>query len=77
MVMVAETSRKNTNINKNVTKAAYIQYQLKRNGFTQAQIAKELNINPVAVSRSFYGLSKISRVDNWLADNLGLEVVNG
>lgn len=67
--MIAEKQTKHNTIKKNVTKAAFIQYQLKRNGYTQKAIAEELNISTIAVSRAIYGLSKISRVDKWLADH--------
>ena len=67
--MITETKTKNNTVNKNVTKAAYIQYQLKRNGYTQKAIADELNITPIAVSRAINGLSTIRRVDEWLTDN--------
>ena len=70
-------NRKKKNIKqKNVIKCAFIQYQLKLRGLTQAQIAKELNISSQAVNRALLGQSKISRVDEWIEENLGLEVVN-
>ena len=70
-------NRKKNNIKqKNVIKGAFIQYQLKLRGLTQAQIAKELNISSQAVHRALLGQSKISRVDEWIEENLGLEAVN-
>lgn len=61
---------------KNVTKAAVIQFELKKRGLTQAAIAEDLGITPVAVSRAISDLSTISRVDEWITQNLGLEVSN-
>ena len=69
MSMITETKEKHNTVNKNVTKAAFIQYQLKRNGYTQKAIADELKITPIAVSRAINGLSTITRVNKWLADN--------
>lgn len=75
--MITKTNSKNSLLKQNVTKAAFIQYQLKKRGLSQKQKASELNITPVAVSRSINGLSKITRVDEWLQNNLGMEVING
>jgi len=70
--MTPQLMQKNNKNIKNVTRAAKIIYLLKINGFTQAKIADELNISKNAVSRSIYGLSKISRVDSWIKENLGI-----
>ena len=75
--MIAKKQIKHNTVNKNVTKAAFIQYHLKRNGFTQKQVAEELNISPVAVSRAINGQSTIARVSEWLEQNLRLEGLNG
>lgn len=75
--MITKTKYLKSDKKRNVTEIAFIQYQLKKNGYTQREIAKDLGITPMAVWRSINGLSKITRVDEWLRDNLGLEVVNG
>ncbi len=75
--MVTKTKYKKSYVKRNVTEVAYINYQLAKNGYTQTSVANELGITPMAVWRSINGLSKITRVDEWLRDNLGLEVVNG
>lgn len=59
---------------KNKEKAAYIHFQLKRRGFTFQTIADDLNISHTAVCRSVSDLSTISRVDDWIKTNLGIEV---
>lgn len=65
-----------TQTKNNIAKIAYIQYLLKKNGFNQQRIANELGITKQAVSNAINGRMKSARVNNWLADNLGLEVVN-
>lgn len=77
MNMVTKTKYLKSDKKRNVTQIAYIQYQLKRNGFTQRDIALDLGICEQAVSRAIRKQSQITRVDEWLRDNLGLEVVNG
>ena len=74
--MVAKTKRNNLKSKKNVTKVAFIQYQLKIRGYTQRDIAKSLAISEQAVSMAIYGQSKIPRVDEWLYENLGLEIAS-
>lgn len=61
---------------KNVKRAAYIKYQLYRQGLNLSDIANDLKISNAAVCRSINGLSTIRRVDEWLYKNLKLEVVN-
>ena len=46
--------------------AAYIKYKLYSAGLNLNDIATELKITNATVYRSIYGLSKISRVDEWL-----------
>lgn len=74
---VKKRNSKKKNVKKHISKCAFIQYQLKKRGFTQAQIAEELNISRQAVNRSLFGLSKVSRVDEWIEENLGWEAING
>lgn len=59
---------------KNQEKAAYIQYLLKTKGLSQSLIANELGITESAVSRALYDQSKITRVDEWLEANLGIDI---
>lgn len=68
--------KRNSNI-RNVKRAAFIKYKLSCNGFRMGDIAEDLNITPQAVYRSINGLSKITRVDEWLCEKLGKEVVGG
>ena len=57
---------------KNIKRGAYIKYRLYSTGFNLNDIAEELNITNAAVYRSIYGLSKITRVDEWLKVNLNI-----
>lgn len=75
--MTSHMNKKHNRKVKNVKRAAYIKYQLYRKGLTLTQIAEDLHISNAAVYRSINGLSKITRIDEWLQANLGLEVVNG
>lgn len=61
---------------KNVKRAAFIKFRLNSAGLKLSDIASDLNISRAAVYRSINGLSTISRVDEWLYENLRLEVVN-
>lgn len=70
------TKKRNSKV-KNVKRAAYIKYQLYRKGLNLSDIANDLNISNAAVCRSINGLSTIRRVDEWLYENLRLEVANG
>ena len=70
--MKSQVNLQNNNNKRNIKRAAKISYLLKINGFKQIDIANDLKISTVAVSRSFYGLSKISKVDNWLKEKLGI-----
>lgn len=74
--MTSHMIKKRNSKVKNVKRAAYIKYQLYRNGFRLSDIANDLKISNAAVYRSIYGLSTVYRVDEWLVDNLGLKVVN-
>ena len=62
--------KENTTLN-NLKKTAKIIYLLKLNKITQKQIAETLNITTAAVSMSINGKSTITRVDNWLKENIG------
>ena len=57
---------KNKCKNPNIQKKAYLQYRLALKGYTMRNIADDLGISLVAVSRSFSDLSTITRVDEWL-----------
>ena len=57
---------------KNIKRAAYIKYKLYSAGLNLSDIATELNITNAAVYRSIYGLSKITRIDEWLKKNIGI-----
>lgn len=70
------TKKRNIKV-KNVKRAAYIKYQLYSKGLSLSNIALDLHISNAAVYRSINDLSTITRVDEWLYKNLGLEVVNG
>lgn len=70
------TKKRNIKV-KNVKRAAYIKYQLYKKGLSLSNIALDLHISNAAVYRSINDLSTITRVDEWLYKNLGLEVVNG
>lgn len=66
---------KNRNKSKrNIKRAALIKFYLAQRGFTQAQIAKDLNISRAAVHRAVYSLTTVSRVDEWLEKNIGRAV---
>lgn len=73
MSMITKKRKSKNKLKRNVTKSAYTQYLLKKNGYKQTDIATELGISFQAVSRAILGLSKISRVDEWLETNLNLE----
>lgn len=70
------TKKRNSKV-KNVKRAALIKYKLNRRGLKLSDIASDLRISRTAVYRSINDLSTITRVDEWLSENLGLEVVNG
>lgn len=74
MTMTSYMSEKRNKKVKNVKKSAYIHYQLKIKGMNFQTIADDLHMSHAAVLRSVGGLSKISRVDEWLKLNLGIEV---
>lgn len=69
------TKKRNSKV-KNVKRAAFIKYQLYRQGLSLSDIANDLKISNAAVYRSINGLSTIRRVDEWLYENLDLAVVN-
>lgn len=68
--MLAEKEKISNQSKRNAKKIAKIQYYLRINGFVQSDIARDLDISPAAVSRSLKGKSKISRVDEWLKENI-------
>ena len=69
------TKKRNSKV-KNVKRAAFIKFRLNSAGLKLSDIASDLSISRAAVYRSINGLSTISRVDEWLYENLRLEVVN-
>ena len=75
--MTSHMSRKSNTPIKNVKRAALIKYKLACHGLNIADIARDLGVSHTAASRSIYGLSKVSRVDEWLCEKLGKEVVGG
>lgn len=71
------TTYKIVNRNKkirNIKKAALIKYELQCRNLTLSGIAKDLQISNTAIYRSINDLSKISRVDEWISEKLGLEI---
>jgi len=50
-------------------KTQRIKKWLKKTGFSQIQISKELGISQVAVHLAIYNKSTISRVVNWLLEH--------
>ena len=74
MNMVTKTKYFEREKKRNVTQIAYIQYQLKKNGYTQQDIADELGISKQAVSMAINGKGKVSKVNKWLENNLALVV---
>ena len=70
--MTPHKKHKNNKTKRNVKRAARIMYELKIRGFKQRDVAEELGMTRQAVSRSFCGLSTVSRVDEWIEQNLGL-----
>ncbi len=70
--MVTQTKIKTDKNLINIKRAYEIKYRLKLAGLTQRDIKKALNISDAAVYRAIFGLSKISRVDIWLKENLGV-----
>ena len=72
--MVTKTKYFEREKKRNVTQIAYIQYQLKKNGYTQQDIADELGISKQAVSMAINGKGKVSKVNKWLENNLALVV---
>ena len=75
--MTPQILKKNNSKLNSMKNAAFIKYKLSELKLSFSDIAHDLEISNAAVSRSIYGKSKITRVDEWLRDNLGLEVVNG
>ena len=70
--MLAQKKKKCTS--KKPKRAAYIKYKLAMKGYKIVDIARDLNITDNAVTLSLYGLSKITRVDEWLKEHIGIEV---
>lgn len=70
------TEKRNSNI-RDVKRVAFIKYKLNCIGLKLVDVARDLGISRQAVYRSINGLSKISRVDEWLCEKLGKEVVGG
>lgn len=76
MNMTSHMIKKRNSKVKNVKRAAFIKFRLNSAGLKLSDIASDLSISRAAVYRSINGLSTISRVDEWLYENLRLEVVN-
>lgn len=72
--MIKEIKKNSNRQKRSIQDIAYIQYLIKKNGFTQTNIAHELNISAEAVTRSIQGLSTIKKVDNWLKENINLDL---
>ena len=71
--------KKKTNIHKNkrtpnIDKAAVIKFELLKRQLTQRQIADDLGITPVAVSRAIRDLSISKNVNKWCEENLGIKL---
>ncbi len=75
--MTSHMSIKSNTPIKNVKRAAFIKYKLGCKGYKISDVARALGISGTAVTRSIYGLSTVSRVDEWLCEKLGKEVVSG
>lgn len=60
---------------RNIKRAAYINFLLKSRGYSQTQMATELNVSTACICRVINGQAKSKRVDNWLKENLGVENV--
>lgn len=76
MNMTSHMIKKRNSKVKNVKRAAFIKYQLYRQGLSLSDIANDLKISNSAVYRSINGLSTVRRVDEWLYENLRLKVAN-
>ena len=74
MSMKPHKKLKNNKTKRNIKKTALINYELKKRGLSQAYIAKKLNISRTAVNRAIGDLSKITKVNEWLEENLRLVV---
>lgn len=74
--MTTQLRKKSNRKIKNVKRAALIKFKLYSKGLKPSDVASELHISRSAIYRSFNGLSKITRVDEWLEKNLGMEAVN-
>lgn len=70
--MKPQTKKIDNQTKRNVKKEAMIKIRLIKNGKTQQDISKDLDISAQAVNRAIKGLSTITRVDNWLKENLGV-----
>ncbi|MCD8378435.1 MAG: hypothetical protein LUB59_06580 [Candidatus Gastranaerophilales bacterium] len=71
MNITSHMSKKSNQNLKNVKRAALIKYELCCSGLKLVDIANDLGITKSAVYRSIYGLSTVSRVDDWLKNNVG------
>jgi len=74
MSMKTQKMKKENDKKPNLNKATIIQVALKTRRIKQADIAAALKISQQAVNRSIYGLTTITRVDDWCRENLGIEV---
>ncbi len=65
--------QKNSNANKrNIKRKAKILYLLSIKGITQKDISKKLNISKQAVNQAIYGKSKITKVEDYLREKIGV-----
>ena len=76
MTMTPHMNKKGKQKVKNVKRAALIKFKLNCKGLKPSDIASDLHISRSAVYRSLNSLSTISRVDEWLYENLGLEIAS-
>lgn len=72
--MTSYAIKKRNKTKRNIKQVARIKYELGVRGLKMVDIAKDLNITQQAVQRAVYGLSTVTRVDEWLDENIGLVV---
>ena len=72
--MTTHNLKKRNKKKRNIKRAARIKFELGLRNLKASSIASDLNISRAAVYRSMYGLSKITRVDEWIAKNLDMVI---
>lgn len=70
--MLQQTNKNNNTRLTKLQKAFQIKCDLKLVGYSQKEIAQDLNISPACVCRVINGHAKSKRVENWLKENLGV-----